>query len=225
MSDDDDFLADCMARLAAGDTAFVFTFHQHYGARLEGVVRSILRDMGRIDVARDIDEVGAMALDACLLIADRASGWKVGGAKPWTWAFRAIRSQVASSIGHRVVELGERDWSDGEAGSPASTVAYLTVGSRALDELGALITRHPRVGLLDRAIRAVGQERDQRVYWEYRIQQGMGDPSPAHTVADEFGLNSANVRQIARRHGARVWALIQSDGTYRPLRDHGWFAA
>ena len=120
--DDDDFLADCMARLAGGDTAFVFTFHQHYGARLEGVVRSILRDMGRIDVARDRDQVGAMALDACLLIADRAAGWKVGGAKPWTWAFRAIRSQVASSIGHRVIELDECDWSDGEAGPPDTVV-------------------------------------------------------------------------------------------------------
>ena len=145
-----------------------------------------------------------MALDACLLIADRASGWKPGGAKPWTWAFRAIRSQVATSIGHRVVELDELDASDGDAGSHDPAVADLTVGSRVVDELGALISRHPRVGLLDQAIRAVGRERDQRVYWEYRIQQGMGDPSPAHTVAAEFGLNSANVRQIARRHGARV---------------------
>ena len=103
---------------------------------------------------------------------------------------------------------------------PAGVVADLTG-----DDLAALIDRHPTVRLLDAAICSVGSERDQRIYWEYRIQQGLGDPSPALTVAPRFGVKPDNVRQISRRHGSKVWALILTDDRFAELRTHGWFAA
>ena len=93
------------------------------------------------------------------------------------------------------------------------------------DDLGALITRNPRVQLLDLAIRSVGGERNQRIYWEYRLQQGIGDPSPTVTVAREFDVRPENVRQICLRHGRKVWDLVHTDERFAPLRDHGWFAA
>ena len=162
-----------------------------------------------------------LTLDACDVVFRRAGGWKPGGAAPWNWAHKAIRAEVARSIGHRVVEFNpDHDDRDSEVGHHGGVVSDL-----AADDLGVLINRNPRVGLLDQAIRSVGSERDQLVYWEYRIQQGMGDPSPAHTVGARFGLKPDNVRQLCRRHGKKVWSIVATDRMFAELRDHGWFAA
>ena len=218
MNEDD--LTMCMARLAEGDRAFFFTLHDRFGEKVAWVVRDILREMGRHDVLADADEVAGLTLDACEVIMERAGGWRPGGAAPWTWARLAIRSRVAVAVGHRTVEFDDTDV-DGEAGDhPGGVVVDLTG-----DDLAVLIERHPAVRLLDAAIRAVGSERDQRIYWEYRIQQGLGDPSPARTVGPRFGVQPDNVRQISRRHGTKVWTLVQTDDRFTELRDHGWFAA
>lgn len=219
MSDSDDPLGQMMAAMAAGDAAFLFAFVDEFGPKVRKVVRRILEEMGRHDIARNGDELEGLTLDACDVIFRRAAGWKPGGAAPWNWAHKAIRAEVARTIGHRVVELGDDD-RGGEVESHGDVVFDL-----AADDLGVLIRRHPQVAVLDRAIRAVGSERDQAVYWEYRIQQGMGDPSPAHTVGARFGLKPDNVRQLCRRHGKKVWAVIEHDPAYAELADHGWFVA
>lgn len=219
-NNDEDDLTRCMTALADGDRAFFFTFHARFGEKVAWVVRGILREMGRHDVIADADEVAGLTLDACEVIMDRAAGWRPGGTAPWTWAHKAIRSRVAVAIGHRTVAL-DTDDVDGEAGDhPGGVVVDLTA-----DDIAVLIERHPAVALLDTAIRSVGTERDQRIYWEYRIQQGLGDPSPALTVAPRFGVQPDNVRQIGSRHGRKVWNLVQTDDRFAALRDHGWFAA
>ncbi len=219
-TDPDDPLNQMMAGMAAGDAAFLFAFVEAFGPKVRWVVRSILEGMGRHDIVRNVDELDGLTLDACDVIFRRAGGWQPGGAAPWNWAFKAIRAEVARAIGHRVVELGTDEDRDGEVESHGDVVFDL-----AVDDLAVLIGRHPRVAVLDRAIRSVGSERDQAVYWEYRIQQGKGDPSPAHTVGARFGLKPDNVRQLCRRHGKKVWSAIETDPAYAELRDHGWFAA
>jgi len=220
MTEPDDPINEIMAGMAAGDAAFLFAFIEAYGPKVRWVVRSILEGMGRFDIVRNADELDGLMLDACDVVFRRAGGWKPGGAAPWNWAHKAIRAEVARGIGHRVIELNTDDDRDSEVGHYGGVVSDL-----AADDLAVLITRHPRVGVLDRAIRSVGSERDQLVYWEYRIQQGMGDPSPAHTVGARFGLKPDNVRQLCRRHGKRVWSVITADPAFAELRDHGWFAA
>ncbi|MDW3217118.1 MAG: hypothetical protein R8F63_00785 [Acidimicrobiales bacterium] len=219
MNESDDPLNRVMAGMAAGDAAFLFAFIEEFAPKVRWVVRSILEGMGRHDIVRNADELDGLTLDACDVIFRRAGGWAPGGAAPWNWAFKAIRAEVARAIGHRVVELD--DDFDGEVGSRSDVAAV----DLSVDDLSVLISRHPRVGVLDRAIRSVGSERDQLVYWEYRIQQGMGDPSPAHTVGARFGLKPDNVRQVCRRHGRKVWLVIETDPAFAELRDHGWFAA
>lgn len=216
----DDPLERCMTGMATGDPAHFFAFVEEFGPKVRWVVLDIVRSMGRHDLVGDADELDGLTLDACEVIFDRASGWRPGGAAPWNWAHKAIRSRVAATIGHRTVELAGDEDPGGEAGSHHGVVADLTA-----DDLDALIARHPRVGLLDLAIRAVGSDRNQEIYWEYRIQQGLGDPSPAVTVAAQFGVRPDNVRQICRRHGRKVWDLVHTDERFTALRDHGWFAA
>jgi hypothetical protein len=220
MTDSDDPLNQMMAGMAAGDPAFLFAFIEAFGTKVRWIVRSILEGMGRHDIVRNADELDGLTLDACDVIFSRAAGWKPDGAAPWNWAFKAIRAEVARVIGHRVVELNADDDRDSEVGSHSGVASDL-----AGDDLAVLIRRHPRVDMLDQAIRSVGSERDQCIYWEYRLQQGFGDPSPAHTVGSRFALNPDNVRQICRRHGQKVWKTIETDHRFAELRDHGWFAA
>lgn len=219
MTDSDDPLDQIMAGMGSGDAAFLFAFIEAFGPKVRWVVRGILEGMGRRDLTHDQAEIDGLTLDACDVIFRRAGGWRPGGAAPWTWAFKAIRSEVARSIGHRVVEF-DAEILECEVDSHGGVVADL-----AGDDLDALIARHPRVGLLDQAIRSAGSHRDQQVYWEYRIQQGLGDPSPALTVAARFGLRPDNVRQICRRHGQKVWRAVTTDPRFVELLDHGWFAA
>jgi hypothetical protein len=226
MTKSEDPLQQMMAGMAAGDAAFLFAFVDTFGPKVRWVVRGILEGMGRHDLIRARDELDGLTLDACEVIFGRASGWRPGGAMPWNWAFKAIRAEVARSIGHRTVEFDTADPHgdtnlEGEAGSRSD----VAVADLAGDDLGVLIARHPLVRLLDQAIRAVGSAAHQEIYWEYRIQQGLGDPSPANTVGKRFDKRPATVRQICKRHGDRVWALVRDDQRFVDLHDHGWFAA
>lgn len=221
MTESDDPLNQMMAAMADGDAAFLFAFVEEYGHKVRWVVRGIVESMGRHDVLRNNDELDGLTLDACDVIFARAGGWRPGGAKPWNWAFKAIRAEVARSVGHRVVELGGDEDLDGEAGS-CSAVAVIDLTG---DDLQTLVVRHPMVRLLDDAIRSVGSPAVREIYWEYRLQQGFGDPSPAHTVGARVGKSPAAVRQACKRHGDAVWNLVQREPRYSALLDHGWFAA
>ena len=63
-------------------------------------------------------------------------------------------------------------------------------------DLDALAGREPRFDLFRRAVQASTTHRDQAVVEQYLVQQALGDPSPSHTVAAEFELNPACVRQV-----------------------------
>jgi len=220
----DDPLEQLMAGMAAGDLACLWAFVDEYGPIVRTVVRRIVERTGRIDIARNPDELEALMLDACDVIYGRASGWKPGGAKPWNWAFAAINARVGLAIGHRTVELHDVG-SDEDLECEAGPYGGAVVADLAGDDLSVLISRHDRVRLLDEAIRSVGTEEQQDIYWEYRLQQGFGDPSPADMVGRRFGRKPATIRQICKRHGLKVWQLIQSDDRFIELLDHGWFRA
>jgi len=242
MDTEDDELVSCMEGMADGDPAFLFTFHERFGEKIGWVVRDIVRGMGRLDILRNADEIDGLVIDACEVIFIRAAGWHPGGARPWNWAAKAIRSRIAAGIGHRLVEFDDRgdeaaatalaaDSSgiEGEANGTQAGAADLTrdIGTYGSDPstVTEMLSADPRAGLLDLAIRSVGRERNQIICWQYSIQKALGDPSPAVTVAGMFGLKPGNVRQIHHRQKAKVEALVQSDDQFESLREIVWFAA
>ena len=213
---DHELLEQCMARMAAGDRAYVITFTQAFTPRVQPVVRRILTEMGRHDVLADPYEVEALVQDACWVICERAGGWQPGKALPWTWAERAIRSEVARVIGHRCVPVTDEHV---EATAPPARGDADTV------TLSTLADRNPMVALLLAAVAEIGSPRDQQVFMEYRIQLDMGDPSPSHVVARMFELSPANARQIYRRMRVRLADLVATDARYAALEEVRWLAA
>lgn len=217
MSIPDDPLEALMARMAAGELAALWEFHETFETRLRGVVLSNVRSMGRRDVAADTDRIKALTADAAAVIFHRSAGWKPGGAKPWNWAGRAIRSMIAADIGHRSVELGHDDTLEGEVNDAPAGGADLT--------LERFVSLHSSHELFGEAYCSVSSDRDQLAAWLFRVQKVNDDPSPAHTVSDEFGITAAHARKIHERHFSRVHALIWSDDRYAPLRTWKWFEA
>lgn len=193
----------CMAQMAGGDRAFVVSFLQHFGVDLERRVRSIVGSMGRIDILRDPDEISGLVTDAAFVIMEHAHSWDpAGGALPWNWANRAIRSQIALGVGHRVVESVEDRESEVNA---TGTAGDADLGPADLESLAL---RYPQIRLALDAVAEVASERDSKVFLLFREQKLLGDPSPSHTVAEQSGLSAANVRQIHSRTMRKVAALV-----------------
>lgn len=207
-------LAEVMAAMAAGDQSSVLTFIDRFGNRLSSVVRRLLRDLGRADLALDRDEVSGLVIDAGFLIFQRAGGWSPEGALPWTWAERGLRSMVASHIGHATVAL--------EADTDVVPTRSAAGSGVDPDDFEDLANRHHEVRLLHEAIVEVASGRDARVHIEYRLQKASGDPSPANTVAAMVDLSPGNVRQIDHRVRRRLVALARSDDRYSVLLGLEW---
>jgi hypothetical protein len=212
-----------MARMAVGDAAFMFTFAERFGSHVRRVVRVCLGEMGRDDVLRDEDELRSLVLDACYVIYERSSGWRPGGALPWTWARLAIRAEIGRAVGHHTVRGDDQDFESSDADSDRGNDG--DDGMLGTDDFAELARRHPTVALLADAVRSVGSPRDQRIFIQYRLQKGLGDPSPAHVVAAEFGVTPANVRQIDCRMRRRVAAVLASSPRFESLREVQWFVA
>jgi RNA polymerase sigma factor (sigma-70 family) len=213
---DQSLLEECMARMAAGDRAYVITFTQAFAPRVLPVVRRVLTEMGRHDVLSDRYEVEALVQDACWVICERAGGWQPGKALPWTWAERAIRAEIGRVVGHRSVPVSDEHVT---AIAPPDDVSADTV------TLTALADRNPMVALLLSAVAEIGSPRDQQVFVEYRLQLDLRDPSPSHAVARLFGLSPANVRQIHRRMRVRLNELVATDARFAALEEVRWLAA
>lgn len=62
------------------------------------------------------------------------------------------------------------------------------------------------------------------MHTQYRIQRACGDPSPANTVAAEFQLEAANVRQIDTRMRRKLRALAESDPNFAEIGGLRWLA-
>lgn len=202
-----------MAQMAGGDRAFVVSFLQHFGVELERRVRSIVGGMGRVDILRDSDEIDGLVTDAAFVIMEAAPGWDpAGGALPWNWADRAIRSRVAVAVGHRVVESAEDCESEVSA---TGTAGVVDLGS---DDLHTLAESHPPIALALEAVARVANERDGGVFLGMRLQKRLGDPSPSHTVAAEFQLTPDNVRKIHSRVKRKVQDLV-TEPRYSSIAD------
>lgn len=211
---DHDQLAELMARMP-DDPAALFRFVDVHGGRLAAIVRSHLRSFGRHDLARDDDEVQGTVWEVAFFLRERAPAWQPGNALPWTWARRGIRTVVANAAGHATADV-DLDHLCAAPGSPA----------RAADDdvdLDTLARHHAALALLRDALGVIAcTPRDRDVHIEYRIQWSLGDPSPAHTVGEAFGLDPRNVRQIDRRVRRRVQLLAAADHRFAPLADLPW---
>ena len=204
--------------MAARDPHAVFAFVDELGDRLRSGVRAQLRSYGRADLLRDPDELEHLVLTAAFEIHDRAASWQPDGAMPWVWAAAAIRAAIAREIGHACVDV-DPDRLVEAAGVDA------VVDLAAEVDLDALAGREPRFDLFRRAVKLSTTRRDQAVVEQYLVQQALGDPSPSHTVAAEFELTPACVRQVVARARRRVRALKAADERYRGLAADGWLAA
>jgi len=154
---------------------------------------------------------------AAFEILNRAGSWDPAGAPPWVWAANAIRSAVAREIGHALTDLDDATFDEASIGAGRG-------GGDVLD-LDELALRDPRFGLFREAVALGTSPRDRDVAEQYLIQQALGDPSPSHTVAVEFDLSAANVRQIVCRVRRRIRQLQADDDRYRDLALSNWLAA
>ena len=201
-----------MAAMAAGDAAFIFTLIEHFGGHLAGAIRRIVSEMGRLDVLGDSAEIDGLVHDSAFFLFDHAAAWSPdGGALPWTWADRGIRNLVAVAVGHRVVSDAE----DLEVEVSTAPAGGVDLGP---DDLGVLLERSADLRLFIEAVHAVSNPRDADVFVQYRLQQRLGDRSPANTVAAMFDLTPANVRQIHHRVRIRLGPVLSTD-RYRRIAD------
>lgn len=203
-----------MARLAAGDTAAVFTLSEHHGHRVAGVVRRQLRRCGFHDVSRE--DLQSLVIDACMELLAVAPAWRPGGALPWWWAEGRIRSLVNRWVGVHADPLDDH-WSDSDSGG--EPVAACTEASIA-ETFARLVDEHPLVGLVAEAARAARLDDTVLVcLLDYRIQQDQGDPSPAHTLADRYGVSPDALRQRVSRGRRRLRRVVDTDPRFAPLVD------
>jgi hypothetical protein len=213
-SDDPPSVESIMARLAAGDTAAVFTLCEHHGHRVAGVVRRQLRRCGIDDISRD--ELQSLVIDACLELLDVASSWRPGGALPWWWAEGRIKCVVNRWVGIHADplddHLGHADRAD-EVAAPATEASIA-------DTFARLVHAEPLVGLVAEAARAAKLDDVTLVcVLDYCIQQDQGDPSPAHTLAGRYGISPEALRQRVSRSRRRLRRVVQTDPRFAALAD------
>lgn len=218
-----DRLREVMAGMAAGDVAMLVAFVTEFGTPLRGLLRRIVFSFGRRDVLDDAGEVTSLVTTAALEVFDRASGWDPEGAPPWVWAERAIRTAVARQVGHALADVDVEDLCAAREGPAQQTLRGLDGDAHRI--LERLACHEPRAQLWWDAVGRLTSDRNRNVYFEFELQKGLGDRSPARTVGLLFDLKPANVRQIARRVRERLTEQIRTDEQLEPLRELRWFAA
>lgn len=203
-----------MARLVAGDTAAVFTLAEHHGHRIAGVVRRQLTRCGVDTIAPD--DLKSLVLDACMELHEVAAAWRPGGALPWWWAEGRIRSVVNGWVGVHADSIDDH-WSDVEDEEP---VAAPTVEDSVAETFARLVDELPIVGLVAEAARAARVDNAALVcLLDYCIQQDQGDPSPAHTLAERYGISPEALRQRISRGRRRLRQVVATDPRFAALAD------
>lgn len=203
-----------MSRLAAGDTAAIFTLSEHHGHRVAGVVRRQLRTCG-VDVV-SADDLQSLVLDACMELHAVAPAWRPGGALPWWWAEGRIRGVVNRWVGIHADPLDDHWSKDDREDGPAAPSAE---GSLA-EAFARLVADDPRVRLVAEAARAARVDDVALVcLLDYRVQQVQGDPSPAHTLAARYGTTPDAMRQRICRGRNRLRRLVATDPRFAALAD------
>jgi hypothetical protein len=211
-------VAELMRRLSEGDTGALLELHDRHGSRIVGALRSMLRRRGVEWLERD--DLDGLLVDACLALVDVAGRWDpAGGALPWVWARHRLEAVVDRHVGQHADEL------DAER---SATLERLDAGAPAppcdepdlLDLLESLTAgAGGQAALVREALSRAGTVRDQRLLLEVRVQESLGDRSPAATVAPRFDMQPAAVRQQVGRVKRRLRELAASDPRYAGLAD------
>ena len=199
-------LVEIMERMAEGDQAAAITLFREFGDRIGAMVARIARSQGATHL--EPEDVDAMALDVCLDLVPRAGSWDPdGGALPWVWAERRIVAMVGRTIGQYGRPLDERLDVEDPGGGPAVDLddGEALVRLAAVSEACALVVE---------ALATALSERDRAVLLQFEVQRTSGDPSPAHTVADAFGMTPAAVRQVVKRGKDRLARLAAGDDRF-----------
>jgi hypothetical protein len=209
-------LVEVMGAMAAGDRAAVFVLYEEFGGMIGAGLRRELRAMG-IDGVRS-DELDGLVIDACFELNDCAGAWRAtGGALPWTWAARRLRHVVARHIGLHADTLDDEHLAvpataEGGAPSGVSEPEEATV-------LAALAVIDDECALLHEALATVATDRDRALVLELKVQAGLGDPSPAVTVANRNSMRPDAVRQAVKRTLDRIRDLARTDEHFAGLAD------
>ena len=203
-----------MARLVEGDPAAVFTLAEHHGHRVAGVVRRQLRRCGVDDIG--VDDLQSLVIDACLELRDVAGAWRPGGALPWWWAEGRIRAVVNGWVGVHADSLDDH-WAVVEEGDVEHA---RSVEDSVAETFARLVREVPLVGLVAEAARAAKVDDVALVcILDYCIQQDQGDPSPAHTLAERYGVSPETLRQRICRSRRRLRQVVETDPRFAPLAD------
>lgn len=204
-------LATLMARMADGDRSALFDLYEEFGDAIRAALRREFRRLGvdRVDAA----EVDGLTLDACVDLCERAGSWDPArGVAPWTWAAFRLRNLVAAAVGQFADALPE--------GGPAEATAPTPAGDDdALVTLRRLAEARDDLRLLLAGLERVGGPGQQALLLEFKVQAGLGDPSPAVTVARMAGVRPDAVRQTCKRLLDRLRLLCADDPEFAALGD------
>jgi hypothetical protein len=211
-----DQLVEVMDAMAAGDGAAVFVLYNEFGGVIGAALRRELRAVG-VDSVRS-DELGELVMDACFELNDCAGAWRAGGgALPWTWAARRLRNVVTRHLGVYADSLDDDHGADlraVESGTPATSGAP---EPEEVEVLRALAIIDDECALLRQALAVVATERDRALLLELKVQAGLGDPSPALTVANRNAMRPDAVRQAVKRTLDRLRHLARTDEHFAGL--------
>jgi DNA-directed RNA polymerase specialized sigma24 family protein len=208
-------LAEIMARMAEGDDAAMVTLYERYRTPIAGAVQRELRHRG---VRLGRDEVGGLVIDVCLELRSIAGAWSPeGGATPWVWARHRIGNLVDRVVGQHAAALDEARLAAVEAPEPAVGAA----DDRSLvDALARVAPDLESARLVAEALEAARlSPRDRELVLEYAYEKQAGNPAPATTVAAQFGMKEATVRQAFRRAVQRLRRLAAEDERFAPLAE------
>lgn len=209
-------LVELMSAMAKGDKAAVFALHEEFRSELSAAVRRSARQMGADLSMQDVQD---LSVDAALAVMDLAASWQPeGGALPWVWAERRIHMIVGHFIGQFADSLDE---ALDLAAEGSSAPSFEPDDVEVLETLAAL---SPRCRLFLDALELVASPRNRAVILAFKVQKAMGDPSPAGTVGDTFGLRPEAVRQIVHRGRRALRELVGEDARFRDLAELGWLA-
>lgn len=211
-----------MRRMAGGDPAAVVMLYKEFGEPMRAAVSRHARAMGATHLT--LEDIDGLAFDVADDLRTVAAAWDpAGGALPWNWAEKRVRTLVRSRIGQYA-----DSWDDERHGAefieigPGDDEGLGSGVGADLDEellLARLAELDDRCALLREGLELVASARDRGVFLLAELQQAMGDPSPANTVAESFAMSPAAVRKAVQRVRDRLAALASRDARFEPIRD------
>lgn len=203
-----------MTAMAEGDRAAIFMLHGEFGSHMASFMRRQIRRLGIEQVSAD--DIDGLVIDACLELFALAPAWNPGGgALPWNWAGRRLAALASKFVGQHADELdcSRVDRRVDEQVRPFDSDA------EELDVLAGLASCHDDCALVLEALERVAIPRDQGIVLYLGVQTSSGDPSPALTVAQHYGVSPDVVRQVKSRVRKRLRQLAETEARYAAVAD------